>query len=62
MTAGLREVAADYMVSLDELLSSTDLVIHGTTVATNALIERKGAKVDSSQQKGSVTYWRCARV
>lgn len=45
VTAGLREVAADYMVSLDELLSSTDLVIHGTTVATNALIERKGAKV-----------------
>ena len=45
VTAGLREVAADYMISLNELLSSTELIIHGTTVATNALVERKGAKV-----------------
>ncbi len=45
VTAGLREAAADYGVSLNELLSSTDLIFHGTTVATNALIERKGAKV-----------------
>lgn len=42
---GLAEVAAGFGVSLETLLSKTDLVIHGTTVGTNTLIERKGAKV-----------------
>ena len=42
---GLQEVAAAYGLSLDQLLSNTDLVIHGSTVATNTLVERKGAKV-----------------
>src|SRR5262245_63642670 len=34
-------------VSLDRrrFLSKTDLIVHGTTVATNALLERKGANV-----------------
>ncbi len=43
--AGLREAAASYGLSLDELLGDTDLVIHGSTVATNTLVERKGAQV-----------------
>ena len=42
---GLREAAADYGLSLDQLLGDTDLVIHGSTVATNTLVERKGARV-----------------
>src|SRR4029453_14624377 len=42
---GLREVAAAYDCTPEELLASTELLIHGTTVATNTLIERKGAKV-----------------
>ena len=42
---GLREVAAAYDCTSEELLASTELLIHGTTVATNTLIERKGAKV-----------------
>src|SRR5712691_3566728 len=42
---GLREVAAAYDCTSEELLASTALLIHGTTVATNTLIERKGAKV-----------------
>ena len=42
---GLREAAAAYGLSLDQLLGDTDLVIHGSTVATNTLVERKGAKV-----------------
>ena len=28
-----------------EMLAATDRVVHGTTVATNALLERKGAHV-----------------
>ena len=42
---GLREAAAAYNLSLEQLLGDTDLVIHGSTVATNTLVERKGAKV-----------------
>lgn len=43
--AGLQEVATAYDVQLEELLARTELLIHGTTVATNTLVERKGAKV-----------------
>ena len=43
--AGLQEAAAAYGLSLEQLLSDTDLVIHGSTVATNTLVERKGARV-----------------
>ena len=42
---GLREAASEHGLSLDQLLGDTDLVIHGSTVATNTLVERKGAKV-----------------
>ncbi len=43
--AGLREVADAYELSMEQLLEDTDLVIHGSTVATNTLVERKGARV-----------------
>ena len=42
---GLQDAAAACGLSLDQLLGDTDLVIHGSTVATNTLVERKGAKV-----------------
>jgi N-methylhydantoinase A/oxoprolinase/acetone carboxylase beta subunit/N-methylhydantoinase B/oxoprolinase/acetone carboxylase alpha subunit len=42
---GLTEVAAAYQVPLSEFLAATTLIIHGTTVATNTLVERKGAKI-----------------
>ena len=42
---GLQEAAAAHGLSLDALLRDTELVIHGSTVATNTLVERKGAKV-----------------
>ena len=42
---GLQEAAAACGLSLDQLLGDTDLVIHGSTVATNTLVERKGARV-----------------
>ncbi len=42
---GLQEAAAGFGMSLEQLLGDTDLVIHGSTVATNTLVERKGARV-----------------
>ena len=43
--AGLQDAADAYGLSLDKFLGATDLVIHGSTVATNTLVERKGAQV-----------------
>jgi N-methylhydantoinase A len=43
--AGLDELARRLKLTRAEMLASTDRVVHGTTVATNALLERKGAKV-----------------
>ena len=45
MITGLREVATAYDLTPEQLLAATALVIHGTTVATNTLVERKGARV-----------------
>src|SRR6185369_4654507 len=43
--AGLDELARRLGVSRNAMLAATDRLVHGTTVATNALLERKGAKV-----------------
>ena len=43
--AGLEELARRLGLSLGEMLAQTERLVHGTTVATNALLERKGAKV-----------------
>ncbi|MCW5703659.1 MAG: hydantoinase/oxoprolinase family protein, partial [Bradyrhizobium sp.] len=43
--AGLEELARRLGVSRAEMLAKTDRLVHGTTVATNALLERKGARV-----------------
>src|SRR5262245_5273080 len=43
--AGLEELARRLGVSRGDMLAKTDRLVHGTTVATNALLERKGAKV-----------------
>ena len=42
---GLEELARRLGVTRAEMLAKTDRFVHGTTVATNALLERKGAKV-----------------
>lgn len=42
---GLRASAQQIGISLDVLLSQTRLLVHGTTVATNAVIQRNGPKV-----------------
>ena len=38
-------LAAELHQDLASLLDATESIVHGTTVATNALLERKGAKV-----------------
>jgi N-methylhydantoinase A len=43
--AGLEELARRLGLSLADMLAQTERLVHGTTVATNALLERKGAKV-----------------
>ncbi|MEH2591406.1 hydantoinase/oxoprolinase family protein [Bradyrhizobium sp. AZCC 1721] len=43
--AGLEELARRLNVTRADMLAATDRLVHGTTVATNALLERKGAKV-----------------
>jgi N-methylhydantoinase A len=42
---GLGLLAAELDKDLSSLLDETERIVHGTTVATNALLERKGAKV-----------------
>ena len=41
----MRLLAAELGTDLRGLLAATTSIVHGTTVATNALLERKGAKV-----------------
>ena len=43
--AGLEELARRLGLELGEMLAQTQRLVHGTTVATNALLERKGARV-----------------
>jgi N-methylhydantoinase A len=43
--AGLEELARRLGLSRLDLLARTQRLVHGTTVATNALLERKGARV-----------------
>ncbi len=42
---GLRVLAAELGLDRADLLAQTVHIVHGTTVATNALLERKGARV-----------------
>src|SRR5882757_1083142 len=42
---GLKLLADTLRLDLSALLAETDRIVHGTTVATNALLERKGATV-----------------
>src|SRR6202007_3094548 len=43
--AGLEELGRPLGVTRAAMLAATDRLVHGTTVATNALLERKGARV-----------------
>ncbi len=43
--AGLERLATALNLDLAAMLGATERIVHGTTVATNALLERKGARV-----------------
>src|SRR2546423_15577893 len=43
--AGLASLAEAQGLPIERLFAETERIVHGTTVATNALLEKKGAKV-----------------
>ncbi len=49
---GLELLAGELGMDRAELLGEAGLIVHGTTVATNALLERKGAKVGMLTTEG----------
>ncbi|MGD0948207.1 MAG: hydantoinase/oxoprolinase family protein [Candidatus Binatia bacterium] len=49
---GIERIAAQEASDLRELLSDTDLIIHGTTIATNTMLEFNGAKTGLIATKG----------
>ena len=48
----LKEAASGYKMSLDQFMKQTELIVHGTTVATNALITKKVARTAMITTKG----------
>jgi len=44
LVTGLEEIASRLDRSLDVFLAEVELIVHGTTVATNALLTRRGAR------------------
>lgn len=58
--AGLEAVASQLGLSLAEFLSRTELLVHGTTIATNILIQRNGPKLGLLTTEGfrDVLYFR----
>lgn len=44
VVAALERAANELSVPLSQLLAETDVMVHGSTVATNAAVERKGAE------------------
>lgn len=48
----LDHVASNIGIDTDEFLAQTDLLLHGTTVGTNVLVQRKGAKTGLITTKG----------
>ena len=45
LMTGLTDAASAHDLALEDFLAAADMIIHGSTVATNTLVERKGAKV-----------------
>jgi N-methylhydantoinase A len=44
LVTGLEEIASSAGSTLDAFLADVELIVHGTTVATNALLTRRGAR------------------
>lgn len=58
--SGLAALATERGVSIRDLLADTDLVVHGTTIATNMLIQRSGPRIGLLATDGfrDVLYFR----
>src|SRR4029453_10886926 len=52
LITGLELLAAELETNPRDLLAHTETIVHGTTVATNALLERKGATVGMLTTEG----------
>ena len=50
--SGLKEMAADHHLSLPEFLHQISVIVHGTTVTTNAVLTYSGAKTALLTTKG----------
>ncbi len=60
---GLERLAEALGLDRGRLLGATQRIVHGTTVATNALLERRGARVGDAHHRGaSRCASRCARA
>ena len=49
---GLKEMAGHHDLRLEEFLGRVELIVHGTTVATNAVLTRNGARTGLLTTKG----------
>jgi len=49
---GLEELAAEQQLTVEQYLAGVDLFIHGTTIATNTVIQRNGPKLGVIHTKG----------
>jgi N-methylhydantoinase A len=49
---GLKEMASDQQLSLEEFLGHVSIIVHGTTVTTNAVLTHTGAKTALLTTKG----------
>jgi N-methylhydantoinase A len=49
---GLREMASDQQLGLEEFLGFVSVIVHGTTVTTNAVLTYTGAKTALLTTKG----------
>src|SRR5581483_12008991 len=58
----LSEVARQLRIDRGELLEQTELFVHGTTIATNAMIERKGVRTGLITSKGHEDVIEIGRV
>ena len=49
---GIKDMASDLNVSLEQFIDSVELIVHGTTVGTNAALTNSGAKTALLTTKG----------
>ena len=61
VVTGLAELAAQLDLTLEGLVARLDLIVHGTTVTTNAVLTRSGARTGLLVDRGLPRHARAAR-